>query len=151
MKTANTFMTYPRHGLLLVCDWINLILAVGIVAVGAYRTWGIRSTFRSRMDIVVITAVSPSLSLCLTTSRSDKTDDKGGKSIAFLTYILSTSHISSWRRWYNVTTVFVMAIIDTLFWAGALGLTAYGLIRVPPTGLKETLTYVLIALVAVIL
>lgn len=80
-----------------------------------------------------------------------ETDDKGGKSIAFLLYILLTSHIPSWRRWYNVTTVFVMAIIDTLFWAAALGLTAYSLVQIPPTGIKETLTYVLIALVAVVL
>ena len=81
----------------------------------------------------------------------DGTDNKGGKSIAFLLYILLTSHIPSWRRWYNVTTVFVMAIIDTLFWAAALGLTAYSLVQIPPTGIKEKLTYVLIALVAVIL
>ena len=58
-STPNTFMTYPRHGLLLICDWINFILAIAIVAVGAYRTWGVQSGFRNRMDIVVITAVSP--------------------------------------------------------------------------------------------
>jgi hypothetical protein len=80
-----------------------------------------------------------------------ETDDKGGKSIAFLLHILLTSHIPSWRRWDNVTTVFVMAIIDTLFWAAALGLTVYSLVQIPPTGIKETLTYVLIALVAVVL
>lgn len=140
-------MTYPRHGLLLICDWINFIMAIAIVAVGAYRTWGVSSTFTNRMDIVVITAVSPSSFR----SQGAKTDDKGGKSIAFLLYILLTSHIPSWRRWYNVTTVFVMAIIDTLFWAAALGLTAYSLVQIPPTGIKETLTYILIALVAVVL
>jgi hypothetical protein len=51
-------MTYPRHGLLVVCDWMNLLLAVAVVAVGAYRTWGIASNFINRMDVVVITAVS---------------------------------------------------------------------------------------------
>jgi len=44
-----------------------------------------------------------------------------------------------------------MAIIDTLFWAAALGLTVYSLVQIPPTGIKETLTYVLIAFVAVVL
>jgi len=44
-----------------------------------------------------------------------------------------------------------MAIIDTLFWAAALGLTVYSLVQIPPIGIKETLTYVLIALVAVVL
>jgi hypothetical protein len=147
MKTSNTFMTYPRHGLLLICDWINFLMAIAIVAAGAYRTWGVSSTFINRMDIVVITAVSP----CPRGERVKETDDKGGKSIAFLLYILLTSHIPSWRRWYNVTTVFVMGIIDTLFWAAALGLTVYSLVQIPPTGIKETLTYILIALVAVVL
>lgn len=50
-------MNYPRHNVLVLCDWINLLLAVAIVAVGAYRTWGIESDFINRMDIVVITAV----------------------------------------------------------------------------------------------
>jgi hypothetical protein len=141
-------MTYPRHGLLLICDWVNLILAIGIVAVGAYRTWGVQSGFRNRMDIVVITAVCPYL---VNSSQDQMTNKQGGKSIVFILYILLTSHIPSLRRWYNVTTIFVMAIIDTLFWAAALGLTAYGLVQIPPTGIKETLTYVLIALVAVVL
>jgi hypothetical protein len=88
---------------------------------------------------------------CVIDIYQQETDDKGGKSIAFLLYILLTSHIPSWRRWYNVTTVFVMAIIDTLFWAAALGLTVYSLVQIPPTGIKETLTYILIALVAVVL
>lgn len=41
-----------------------------------------------------------------------------------------------------------MAIIDSLLWAAALGLTAYGIVQIPPSGIRETLTYVLIALVA---
>jgi hypothetical protein len=148
MKTSGAFMTYPRHCLLLICDWINFLLAIAIVAVGAYRTWGIKSSSTNRMDIVVITAVSPSLS---DGEGVQAANEKGGKSIAFLLYVLLTSHIPSWRRWYNVTTVFVMAIIDTLFWAAALGLTAYSMVQIPPTGIKETLTYILIALVAVVL
>lgn len=66
-------------------------------------------------------------------------------------YILGTSHISSLRRYYNATTVFVMAIIDTLMWAAALGLTAYGMVQFPPRGTRETISYALIAIVAVTL
>lgn len=59
MVHYNPAMNYPRHNTLVVCDWVNLVLAVAVVAVGAYRTWGITSKFVNRMDIVVITAVSP--------------------------------------------------------------------------------------------
>lgn len=83
--------------------------------------------------------------------KSVKLTEQGGKSIVFLIYILSTSYINSLKRFYNATTIFVMAIIDSLLWAAALGLTAYGIVQIPPTGTRETLTYILIALVAVTL
>lgn len=44
-----------------------------------------------------------------------------------------------------------MAIIDTLMWAAALGLTAYGMVQFPPRGTRETISYALIAIVAVTL
>jgi hypothetical protein len=44
-----------------------------------------------------------------------------------------------------------MAVIDTVLWAAALGMTAYGMIQIPPSGMRETLSYVLIALIAVTL
>jgi hypothetical protein len=47
-----------EHRLLVLLHWLTLPLVIAIIGLGAYRTWGLPG-IRNRMDIVVITAVSP--------------------------------------------------------------------------------------------